>query len=58
MGDKSARFSKVLSDPKFRPIPKKTTKLEIDERFEKMFTGKQFKEKCQDCFALFVWSFP
>jgi len=39
------RFSKVLKDPKFKTISQKTTKVEIDDRFAKMFTGKHFNEK-------------
>ena len=37
------RFKKIYSDPKFKPIPKKIKKIELnDKRFEKMFTDKNF----------------
>jgi len=40
------RFSKVFNDPKFKEIPKKIKKVEInDERFQKMFTDKSFNDK-------------
>ena len=40
------RFSKVFTDPKFREIPKKIKKVEInDDRFQKMFTDKSFNDK-------------
>lgn len=37
------RFAHILSDPKFRKIPKTERKVKIDDRFKVMFTGKQFK---------------
>lgn len=39
------RFKDIATDPKFRPIPKKETKIKIDQRFGKMFTDKRFKIK-------------
>jgi len=40
------RFSKVFNDPKFKEIPKKIKKVEInDDRFQKMFTHKSFNDK-------------
>lgn len=40
------RFSKVFNDPKFKEIPKKIKKVEMnDERFQKMFTDKSFNDK-------------
>lgn len=37
-----ARFDKVYTDPKFVSAPNKLKKVEIDQRFKKMFTEKQF----------------
>lgn len=39
------RFKHVLSDPKFRRIPKGERKVKIDKRFRSMFNNKQFKVK-------------
>jgi len=37
------RFKKIYTDPKFKPIPKKIKKIELnDKRFSKMFTDKNF----------------
>ena len=37
------RYEKVFNDPKFRPIPKKIKKVELnDNRFNAMFTNKDF----------------
>lgn len=36
------RFSSVHWDPRFQNIPKRTSKFEIDSRFEPMFTDKRF----------------
>lgn len=37
-----ARFDKVYTDPRFVSAPNKLKKVEIDQRFKKMFTEKQF----------------
>lgn len=37
-----ARFDKVYTDPRFVSAPNKLKKVEIDPRFKKMFTEKQF----------------
>lgn len=39
------RFSHIISDPKFRRIPKGERKIKIDKRFQSMFKDKQFKVK-------------
>lgn len=39
------RFAHVLSDPKFRRIPKSERKVKIDNRFQSMFKDKKFKVK-------------
>lgn len=39
------RFKHVLSDPKFRRIPKSERKVKIDKRFQSMFKNKNFKVK-------------
>lgn len=39
------RFKHVLTDPKFRRIPKKDQKIKIDKRFQSMFNDKKFKVK-------------
>lgn len=39
------RFKHVLSDPKFRRIPKGERKVKIDKRFRSMFKSKNFKVK-------------
>ncbi|KAJ7944121.1 pre-rRNA-processing protein esf1 [Quillaja saponaria] len=36
------RFSSVHSDPRFREVPKHKTKVEIDSRFNQIFTDKRF----------------
>lgn len=37
------RFEKIYQDPKFKPIPKKVSKVELnDERFQAMFNNKNF----------------
>jgi hypothetical protein len=35
--ESDARFKHMLSDPKFRRIPRKERKVQIDKRFEAMF---------------------
>ncbi|GJQ65392.1 hypothetical protein Trydic_g7502 [Trypoxylus dichotomus] len=39
------RFIHVISDPKFRRIPKAERKVKIDKRFKSMFKDKKFKVK-------------
>lgn len=39
------RFSHILTDPKFRKIPKRERKVKIDNRFQSMFKDKKFKVK-------------
>lgn len=39
------RFAHILSDPKFRRIPKNERKVKIDKRFQSMFKDKRFKVK-------------
>ena len=40
---KQKRFEKINNDPKFKPIPKKVHKLELnDNRFNAMFSNKDF----------------
>jgi hypothetical protein len=40
------RFSRVFNDPKFKEIPQKIKKVEIDDkRFSKMFKDKSFQDK-------------
>ena len=40
------RFSKVFNDPKFKEIPQKIKKVEMnDSRFSKMFKDKSFQDK-------------
>jgi len=41
-GQDDARFDKVYSDPRFVVAPQKLKKVEIDSRFTKMYTEKQF----------------
>jgi hypothetical protein len=41
-GHDDARFDKIYSDPRFMPAPNKLKKVEIDGRFQKMFTDKKF----------------
>jgi hypothetical protein len=36
------RFSSVFSDPRFMKVPAKAKKVEIDNRFAKVLTSKQF----------------
>ncbi|CAG9786637.1 unnamed protein product [Diatraea saccharalis] len=47
MGDilKDSRFSKYLSDPRYRQIPKHERKVKIDKRFQSMFNDEKFKVK-------------
>jgi len=40
-----SRFSKFKTDPKFRNVPKKQRKVQIDERFQSMFKDKKFVSK-------------
>ena len=40
-----SRFSKFNTDPKFRNVPKKQRKVQIDERFQSMFKDKKFVSK-------------
>ena len=45
-GGNLENFASVLSDPKFKPIPKKIKKCILkDKRFEKMFTDENFNNK-------------
>ena len=40
---KNKRFEKINNDPKFKPIPKKVHKVELnDNRFNAMFHNKDF----------------
>jgi hypothetical protein len=40
---KKKRFDKINNDPKFKPIPKKIHKVELnDNRFNAMFSNKDF----------------
>lgn len=39
------RFKHVITDPKFRRIPKGAQKVKIDKRFQSMFKDKKFKIK-------------
>ena len=36
------RFNEVYSDPRFMTVPKKLKKVEIDDRFKKALTSKEF----------------
>ncbi|CAO2813091.1 unnamed protein product, partial [Amaranthus hypochondriacus] len=36
------RFSKVLTDPRFKKVPKRVSKVSIDSRFNEVFTDKRF----------------
>lgn len=48
------RFSKVFSDPKFKPMPKKVRKVEMnDSRFKSMFTDKRFNDLNHDEYGRF-----
>ena len=41
--EKINKFGSILTDPKFKPIPKKVQKYELkDNRFNEMFTNKDF----------------
>ena len=44
-----SRFSKFNTDPKFRNVPKKQRKVQIDERFQSMFKDKKFVSKVSEC---------
>lgn len=35
---KDPRFKEILNNPVYRPVPKKERKVEIDKRFQGMFT--------------------
>ncbi len=40
------RFEKVFEDPLFKPVPKKVSKIKLDdERFTEMFKGNRFSEE-------------
>lgn len=43
--EEDKRFTHVVSDPKFRRIPKNERKVKIDKRFQSMFKDKRFKVK-------------
>ena len=36
------RFKEVYTDPRYMQVPKKVRKVEIDERFKKAITSKEF----------------
>lgn len=36
------RFNEVYNDPRFMTVPKKLKKVEIDDRFKKALTSKEF----------------
>jgi hypothetical protein len=39
------RFDQVFNDPIFKPVPKKISKIKLDdERFKEMFKGNRFNE--------------
>ncbi|XP_074628281.1 ESF1 homolog [Acropora palmata] len=40
--EEDPRFAHVASDPRFKRMPRKEKKVKIDERFQKMFTDKNF----------------
>lgn len=40
-----ARFSQVLTDPRFRTLKRSERKVKVDSRFKGMFTEKRFKTK-------------
>ncbi|XP_060661596.1 ESF1 homolog [Drosophila nasuta] len=42
---KDARFQHLLSDPRFRGVPKVQRKVKIDKRFQGMFEDEKFKVK-------------
>ncbi|KAF6211542.1 hypothetical protein GE061_012055 [Apolygus lucorum] len=42
---KDKRFSHVVSDPRFRKLPRSERKVKIDHRFKAMFTDDKFKLK-------------
>lgn len=39
------RFSHIVTDPRFRPMPKAKRKVKIDKRFSSLFTSKHFKAR-------------
>ncbi|GFS02325.1 ESF1 like protein [Elysia marginata] len=39
---KDERFSHISSDPRFRPMPKSKKRVKIDNRFQSIFTNKDF----------------
>lgn len=41
-GKADDRFNEVYSDPRFMTVPKKLKKVEIDDRFKKALTSKEF----------------
>lgn len=41
-GKPDDRFNEVYSDPRFMTVPKKLKKVEIDDRFKKALTSKEF----------------
>lgn len=43
--EEDKRFADIVSDPKFRRIPKNERKVKIDKRFQSMFKDKRFKVK-------------
>ncbi len=40
--NKDDRFNEVYNDPRFMTVPKKLKKVEIDGRFKKALTSKEF----------------
>lgn len=43
--DNDERFKHIITDPKFRRIPKSERKIKIDKRFKSMFKDEKFKLK-------------